>query len=334
MRKKYFYLNITIVFVGVLFSLFFLGINNASAQYFSDNFEGSSLDTSKWDKIVGTASIEPCNVQSNHPTPSRCLRLVESGSASYIQHTFSSPSTSTGTTGIVSAYFYDDASKAGGSTLEVDNPDNTKTVTVGVNPTTNSSNYYYRTGNNNPDSWIDSKIPRTTGWHHFEIVVTPKGSYARIDGISLSWLPSENKAGTTVKAVTTDLLDFYMLKIVSNWTTGTYYWDDLTVTYLPTLPSTRLEKERKQLETFANIPMPSSFYDGAQTARAKTTQSLVFALLNINLDKAKENVLWAKDNYSSWVKMIILELLPKVLQQAPGLYGIDLAKLKKQILKT
>lgn len=90
--------------------------------------------------------------------------------------------------------------------------------------------YFYRVDNKN----YDSKIPRTPGWHTFEFVVTPQGTYGKIDGQPLSEI-----------ALDLNLKKITAVNLGRSWNSpGISYFDNFIITslfQLPTNPQTALD---------------------------------------------------------------------------------------------
>ena len=209
--------------------------------------------------------------------------------------------------GTVTIYFYDTGTSGGGAGIEIGGDVNgvRHVVTVGVK---DAGEYYYRVGANDPSNSLSSLVPRSVGWHKFELIATPKGSYARIDGISLSWLPSGNNGATT--AVDTNLKNFNYIQIFSTWNGGTFYWDNLSVVPLPTYSANIADREKHFLEVFANIPLPpdSNFNDEGERSRSKAIRALILTILNRNSDDTSKAIDLLKDvatNYAGWGKQWI-----------------------------
>lgn len=145
----------------------------------------------------------------------------------------------------VKVSFYDDygaSAKISGSFISLRNTsiETLPQVTIGVRTgkykgTINNQPvdfYFLRIGNNSypvgsgldPDS--SSFIRRTPGWHTFEIVHTPYGTYAKIDGISLSYLPGINGVS---KGFTKRIGMANQLTICNTWTNGEGYYSNLEI---------------------------------------------------------------------------------------------------------
>lgn len=230
--------------IAIIFSFFSLNrlAKKASAQsvIFQDDFE---TDLSQW-QITATPpnSASISTEMAQRGAKSLKLHYVESGSPVVVKREFSSPQN-----GIISVWFYDNLKNPSGSGVAISNVDNTQTVSVGVHPGYTDS-YFYRASENKPWMNINSKIRRINGWHKFELVSTPRGSYAKIDGMSLAWLPAEKKFGDNKEwsstAVNTNLRAFSQIQIFSTWgALGEYFYDLVEVQTLPSPPATNLEKE-------------------------------------------------------------------------------------------
>lgn len=67
-------------------------------------------------------------------------------------------------------------------------------IGLGVWSSLHNNTYAYRVTNTGDPAaaTISSGIPRSTGWHTFELVVTPEGAYGAIDGASLAWITTNS----------------------------------------------------------------------------------------------------------------------------------------------
>src|SRR3989344_5614774 len=198
--------------------------------------------------------------------------------------------------GRVSIWFYDPGPGVpGGVFVMVTNNAEDQVVMLGLNPVY-PNNYYYRASANQASLGLDSGIPRKEGWRKFELVVTPKGSYGRIDDISLTYLA--NKEGGKATSVNPNLTDFTKIYIAAPWrTSGTYFFDDLKFQTLPMIPSDTVVREKYFLKKFLEDPMPAGT-DG----RPKAIRAAVAAYLNKNKDEAKKMIWDLANSYPSWIR--------------------------------
>lgn len=80
---------------------------------------------------------------------------------------------------IAQVYFYDQLNNTQGTKLYLGN--NTYGVNLGVN-TNEFANSYFISTDASQNQFIDTKVTRTQGWHLFQLVTTPGGTYAKVDG--------------------------------------------------------------------------------------------------------------------------------------------------------
>lgn len=142
---------------------------------------------------------------------------------------------------LVRARFYDNLDSTLGNMLNVKDTQGNKTA-LGVNTLREpwgASNYYFRYDQGDEVHFFDSQVPRTRGWHTFEFIVLPSGTYAKIDGLLLTnpygpknWyhqLPGEieikkNPRQTSLSEV----------NIIGTWgLLGESYYDDIEVILPP-----------------------------------------------------------------------------------------------------
>lgn len=288
---------LNLILAAFIFGLFYFPASVFADTIFSDSFEDPALR--EW-VLTGTNSQ---NTITSEAAPagispvegSRVLKLSSDGSGSSIAtKQFSSPQQ-----GTVSVRFYDPSpDTAGGVVVHVMN-DADQIVMLGVNPN-NPGTYYYRAAVNNAAWGMSSGIPRTLGWHKFELVVTPKGSYGKIDDVSLSFLPNKENGNAT--AVNPNLTNFTKLTIaIPGWNTaGKYYFDDLKIQPLPAIPTETVAREKYFLEKYLEIPPEYSNSLNNDPNWPRTTRAAVSAYLNKNIDEAKNSVKETAQNYSSW----------------------------------
>jgi hypothetical protein len=127
--------------------------------------------------------------------------------------------------GVFSISFYDDydpAKPSKGTAVAVGNALNNQIVGVGV-WTDMTDKYMYRVHNtySPQNNTISTGIKRTRGWHKFELISTPVGTYGRIDDINLTWLPGKKTAEGFTYNINIDSgfnqSGVARVKIVSTW---------------------------------------------------------------------------------------------------------------------
>lgn len=237
------------------------------------------------------------------------LHYVETTQPLNLVHTFSAPQF-----GIVTIWFYDSLKNPSGSTVVISNADNSQVVSLGVNPNL-PDKYFYRAASNDSLNVLNSYIGRTKGWHKFELVSNNQGSFGKIDGISLAWIPGlKVKTGSSSNvffgAVNTNLKGFSKIAIYASWSApGDYYWDDLSLAASPALASSGKDIDRYFLEKFvAETQPPKSSSLGYY--RSKAVYALSLALLNRSGSDRQNaiNTLNAMTSeYSRWGKMWLSE---------------------------
>jgi hypothetical protein len=260
---------------------------------FQDNFENNLLN---WDVYAaGGNKIELSSDQKY--SGQKSLKLHYTGN-DYLtaSHTFSSPKT-----GAVTVWFYDNLDSTMGTFVGIFNNSASQAVMLGVNTNKFPNTYFYRAGSNSGNSDIDTRIQRTKGWHKFELVSTPKGSYGKIDGINLAFLPSAVVPFATIPPVNTELIGFSKIILASTWgLAGDGYYDDLQLTNLEQLPSSIADRERALLKAFLSEP---PYYDANwQPYRQKGNRATILAVVGKADEEAKNLIRDIAQNYSSWDK--------------------------------
>lgn len=150
----------------------------------------------------------------------------------------------TPTHGTVIIDFYDDyttANKQKGTLISIGNNINTEFIGIGVWSTLYPDHYSYRVNNTlitKENDTLTTGIKRTAGWHRFELVSTPVGAYAKIDGINLtSNNGKKSTEGFTYNINTNTGFTTSGIKTVnigSVWSlTGNNYYSNLRFTALP-----------------------------------------------------------------------------------------------------
>lgn len=256
MRVKFNFRSFLIIIVAsfVAFQTFinleFIKSAQAITQIiWSDNFEGIGLP--QWTLAGATNG----NVITNNEAPtylapvspkdgSKVMMVTSNGSGVPIAtKQFGSPQQ-----GTFSIWFYDTMATSAGTFVGIFNSDASETVMLGVNTGYSQDYYYYRSGNNNGAYGRSSNFRRTLGWHKFELVSTPYGSYGKIDGRSLSYLSNDGIAGV----VNVNLKNFSKIIIASTWNLQSKAFYDKAEFYsLETMPSI-IERERHFVNLFAN----------------------------------------------------------------------------------
>lgn len=175
-------------FVGVLLVIWFsqsgmINFDNrqkaSTIVFFSDQFEST---LSNWEINRPTSIITSTERVREG---SKSLRLDHPGSS----NTMASKLFPTDQTGRISVWIYDDLSNVTTYTyFSVSDQGYTDGVSVGIKPDVSTANYVY-CPSPNFSGCIDTGMRRTTGWQHFKIFVTPKGTYGKINNISFSSFP-------------------------------------------------------------------------------------------------------------------------------------------------
>lgn len=134
---------------------------------------------------------------------------------------------------VVRTYFYDDMATNPSPTKGVIfGVTNTGTSNTGIGVMTNidQSNYVFRINSPDPAHTMNSGVPRTKGWHMFELIVTDKGTYGKIDN---KFLYTKDKTLFVNRDQTTITKTHY----VSSWgLKGKSWFDDLVAAKLDSLP--------------------------------------------------------------------------------------------------
>jgi len=194
---------------------------------FSDNFEVPiSADNWQFRGLVSSFEID----SSISSFGSSSLKIhnngepidSDGGGLQSITHNFI-PIQNTGTVK-VSFYDYGD-NRSAGSVFSISNSDVSKYLIIQVNE--DEEIYDYRI----QDQHLDSEVPRTEGWHILEFIVTPWGSYGKIDGHPLSDL-----------GIHFELKEIARVNLGRGWSKqGDTYFDNLQVKTLFAVPSSQQE---------------------------------------------------------------------------------------------
>ncbi len=232
----------------------------------------------------------------------RSLKIHNSGARDGLQ-TINHLSNQPSFTGNISVDFYElSDNRSKGSVFSAADQNNSNYLIFQIEGS--QPNFVYRI----QDQQIDSKIPRTTGWHNLTLNVTKHGSYGTIDGNSLSPL-----------GVNYSLTDLVTISLGRGWgKEGNTYFDNLRVTSLPDLPQSqqvildswsdevyRIYKDSDLSEVISSLSSQRTH----GIARSLSDQAMMhfYYYLRDNrlndLDKAKWLTRIVIDNYQYWGKM-------------------------------
>jgi hypothetical protein len=239
-------LLIFILLIGVLAGIYLVQrsqeFREKAATLFQDNFESGLTN---WTQSNQSSSIATGRGVSGNALAVRSITTDTTDT--YVYRQFSN------LTGMVTVMFYDDATLLRDATddtqvgLSVQTNGGIGGLSVVVRPKTSTTNYSY-CPTNNQDGCMDTKIPRTTGWHKFQINVTPKGSYGKIDDVSLSNL-SANAIGAPV-SVDATVFTRVNLGVFGTRQTGDFYFDNVVITDFPPPGSSRIDMSKKYLDMY------------------------------------------------------------------------------------
>ena len=103
-------------------------------------------------------------------------------------------------------------------------------MSLGIHPTLSKDFYVYCASQKLEDCMV-THVPRTQGWHTLHIVVTPFGSYGKIDNENLSILPKKN----ATYAINTSITSIQHVNIGMNTQSesSARYFDDFKISRLP-----------------------------------------------------------------------------------------------------
>lgn len=255
----------------------------------------------------GSNSVSTSSSQVHSGKSSLKLHYQDSSQPLSLTHTFSSPQF-----GVVTVWFYDSLKNPSGSTIVISNTDNSQVLSLGVNPNL-PDRYFYRAAQNDSMNVLNSQIARTKGWHKFELVSNSQGSYGKIDGTSLAWIPglkvnTSSSSNIFFGAVNTNLKGFSKIGIYASWSgQGDYFWDDLSLQSNPQLASGR-DIDRYFMEKFVGETQPPKD-SSLGYYRSKAVYALSLVLLNRSGDKQNAiNTLNAMTaDYSKWGKQWLSE---------------------------
>ncbi|MFC1611697.1 hypothetical protein ACFL6C_12115, partial [Myxococcota bacterium] len=185
------------------------------AVWFEDEFDNG---LSQWNVTTGVGGNVATNESSAYGGGLGLRVETGSSAATKLIHAVS-PSRC----GTVQVRFYDDMAASKGTLVGIFSAGASQVVLLGVKSNEFPDSYYYRAGANSSANGLDSFIPRALGWHLFELVCTSVGSYGRIDGVNLSYLPSFG--GKT--AINPDLTEVASITIAAVWLSGGGTYDEI-----------------------------------------------------------------------------------------------------------
>lgn len=163
-----------VLLIGLLF-IWLLTIEPVQANYLINESFESAL--SGWEIISASNPNRIDFISDKFQIGAKALQLHYENSVSpiHLKKNFTASSNL-----IIKTYFYDSLQKTLGTIFEVKSSDGTKEIALGVNTASFANQYLFRA--DGVVGIVDSGVKRTIGWHLYEIVVTPIGSYAYIDG--------------------------------------------------------------------------------------------------------------------------------------------------------
>jgi len=244
-----------------------------SGPFDSEDFES---DLSQWEVSNPGSNLVELSTERKQQG-SRSLKITHNDSSNVVKlvHGFTNPQQ-----GKVEAWFYDDYPANKGSFVILsddnwpDNPSSAQMVAIGVYPYLYNDTYWYRIGSTNN---VDTHIQRSNGWHKVELVVTPKGSYGKLDGINLTYLPSKPDS-----SFTSSMTNFKKIGIVvanlspDNWSPFAGYFDSINKFSLPDLPASIVEREQRYID-FLLEQQPVCMVE-ATPSWAKANRAVVLAV--------------------------------------------------------
>jgi hypothetical protein len=272
---------------------------------FKEDFEANLTN---WQINSGSGIVEITN--DTKYSGAKSLRVFDNGGGGIsVTYDLGRP-----LTGRLSVYFYDDLLPKG-VMIALVTQDEKRGIGIGVNTNRFSDYYYYRTGYPKDGfPGINSFVKRTKGWHRFELIVTPRGAYGRIDGITLSYLPGNS----LMRAVNPLLTSFSKIKIVAPWgIRGNGYFDSLAIQPLAPVPSSSVEREYHFVKTFlssyekqgidiVNWALNGQWWVGRDRVPGQTALAYAIRYLKeknpSDLDKAKTLIQEAVNKHSLWGK--------------------------------
>lgn len=249
-----------LVFLGIaviISSLFFFSHRErelfAQSVLFQDDFETTQLTNWQIHQAGGNyAETSPDRSQ----TGSRSLRLHYTGN-DYLSVKHNMPSEQTG---IVRAWFFDDMDTSLGTVLVLRDKNDTHRTHIGVNTSVFPNHYYYRLD----DTVYNSQITRSQGWHKFEIVSTPKGTYGKIDGLPIACKNKPLCSSEHYIQVNHAQKNFYTIDFVSTWGLASdAYFDNVQVETLWEIPDSISEREYRVVENILASYGATNFTDEA-----------------------------------------------------------------------
>ncbi len=178
-----------------------------------DSFE---TDLSQWNLLSGSSMFSSST--SNPHEYGRSLQITYTNDPyPHLQKALPSSLTNT----LLRGYFYDPGpGKQAGVILQAKGATDAEKTIIGINSSRNASTYSYR----HQDTWMDTQYPRSQGWHLFELIVTPNGTFTKVDN---ELMPQVNKAQKEIRYI----------EIIATWGLfNTYYIDDIQLLPINNLP--------------------------------------------------------------------------------------------------
>ncbi len=172
---------------------------------------------------------------------------------------------------VVKTAFYDDMSATKGVSFLITNQNNqSQNTALVINTNISPTKYLFRL--NTYDQMLDSGIPRTLGWHILELIVTDKGTYAKIDNTFIYRADRTLMVNTTQK-------QFNLVSYIATWGLyGKSLFDEASVIQMDSLSATN--NIFRVLQTFYNIYGNTDFSPIYSQLGTRTHANDLRALLN------------------------------------------------------
>ncbi len=188
-----------------------------AALPFKERFDGSFsgwMDLSEDSADQNSITVDPTRIYAG--TGSLKMHLDNGAKALKFEKTFSS------STNIVSRIFFYDNMQSPGTMFIIKQDPNIYTG-LGVHTPTAAANYVMRINN----TFVDTYFPRSLGWHMFELIVTPQGTYGKVDNFLIR--TGNNDRADSAQA-NTNQTSASVVDLVSSWgLTGDAFYDELSI---------------------------------------------------------------------------------------------------------
>jgi len=207
--KKFFKIFLVFFFLWLFFLSSPVFADVSQRRIFFDSFEDGLGAWQITSSAPNTVEVATDKVRSG----AKSVKFDYQDGSKYLEALYSFSSQ---TNIVLQGWFYDDLSSTKGVAFGLWDKNSGSHTILGVMTTKFAGTYFIR--HNSFSNMYDSGVPRTQGWHLFEIIVTPQGAYGKIDNQFLANF--KNTAHTQANQI----------GIYTTWSlTGTSWFDDIDI---------------------------------------------------------------------------------------------------------